>query len=311
MTYRIDTIVAGVGSVAATDPTLLAALGLARRCGATVHLVHAFEFPRIFTLEPGAEAMYPDAALRYGVELKEQMEAAARSLPGGEAAVCHTVPGSPGEALRRVAIEVKADLVVVGAAGGSRVGQKILGTTAQRVLREVTVPVLVTRAPLDAAPRRVLLTTDLTELSAMVHERALDVVEGLFGSGVDSVRSLLVLAFDLVPPPLSAVTLQRTAAAELDAFLDERDERPTQVEPALRTGPAAVEIVREAGEWPAELLVVGTHARHGVQRMMLGSVAEACVRDAPCNVLAIPPYLRATRDEAQVAVHLQPVAVPA
>jgi nucleotide-binding universal stress UspA family protein len=311
MTYRIDTIVAGVGTLSENDPTLLLALGLTRRCGATLHLVHAFEFPRIFTLEPGAEAMYPDAATRMAAEMRERLASLVRSLPGGESVVCHVQPGTPGEAIRRTAAAVGANLVVVGAAGGNRLGQAILGTTAQRVLREVEVPVLVTRVPLERAPGRVLLTTDLTELSAMVHERGLDVLEGLFGSREGALRSLLVLAYDIVPPPLSAATLQRTAAAELDAFLDERDGRGVAVDPALRTGPAAVEIVREASEWGADLLVVGTHARHGLQRLMLGSVAEAVVRDAPCNVLAIPPYLRAAQVEAPAAAVALPAPIPA
>lgn len=292
MTYRIETIVAGVGSVGESDPTLLAALGLARRSGAALHLVHAFEFPRIFTLEPGAEAMYPDAATRMAADLRESLSQAVRSLPGGESAACHVHPGSPGEAIRRVSAQVKADLVVVGAAAGSRLGRAILGTTAQRVLREVAVPVLVVRAPIDGTAGRVLLTTDLTELSGLVHERALDLVEALFTSGEPTLRSLLVLAFDVAPPPLAETMLQRTARAELEAFLGERGRRRLEVEPVLRTGSAAAEIVREAGEWPADLLVVGTHARHGVQRLLLGSVAEACVRDAPCNVLAIPPHAR-------------------
>lgn len=292
MTHRIETIVAGVGSVGESDPTLAAALGLARRSGAALHLVHAFEFPRIFTLEPGAEAMYPEAATRMAADLRERLSGAARSLPGGESATCHVHPGSPGEAVRRVARQVKADLVMVGAAGGSRLGRAILGTTAQRVLRDVAVPVLVVRAPIDAAAGRVLLTTDLTELSGVVHERALDLTEALFTAGEPTLRSLLVLAFDVAPPPLAESMLQRTARAELAAFLGERNGRRLQVEPVLRTGTAAAEIVREAAEWPADLLVVGTHARHGVQRLLLGSVAEACVRDAPCNVLAIPPHAR-------------------
>jgi hypothetical protein len=47
--------------------------------------------------------------------------------------------------------------------------------------------------------------------------------------------------------------------------------------------------VAEAAEWRADLLVVGTHARAWAARLALGSVAEAALRDAPCNVLAVPP----------------------
>lgn len=44
-----------------------------------------------------------------------------------------------------------------------------------------------------------------------------------------------------------------------------------------------------ASELDADLLVVGSHGRHGVARWLLGSVAEAVVRQAPCPVLVVPP----------------------
>jgi universal stress protein E len=290
MSYPIHNVVAGVRTLAADDAILLAALALGERTGAAVHLVHAFEFPRLFTLEPGAQVLYPTAAQEMAADLTRQLEAVLRDLPGGSRARMHVEAGSPGETIRRVAARTRAELVVVGAAGGGRLERAILGTTAQRVLRGVSVPVLVLRRPLEDG-KRLLVTTDLTELSAMVHERALDVLESIGGAADLDVRSLLVLAFDLAPPPLSAVTLQQTATEELESFLAERRPRASPARPLVRTGPAAQAIVAEAAEWSADLLVVGTHARHGLQRLMLGSVAEACLRDAPCNVLAIPPYL--------------------
>lgn len=52
-------------------------------------------------------------------------------------------------------------------------------------------------------------------------------------------------------------------------------------------GKPAAEIVRAAQEWPAELIVIGSHGRGGVQRVLLGSVAEAVVRHAACPVLVV------------------------
>lgn len=48
-------------------------------------------------------------------------------------------------------------------------------------------------------------------------------------------------------------------------------------------------LTRVAADLDAALLVVGTHGLHGVARWLLGSVAEAVVRQAPCAVLVIPP----------------------
>ncbi len=44
-----------------------------------------------------------------------------------------------------------------------------------------------------------------------------------------------------------------------------------------------------ASELAADLTVVGSHGRHGVARWLLGSVAEAVVRQSPCPVLVVPP----------------------
>jgi nucleotide-binding universal stress UspA family protein len=132
-------------------------------------------------------------------------------------------------------------------------------------------------------------------MSAAVHERALDVLEGLYGLAGAELRALLVLAFELVPPPLPDHALARTAYMELGRFLDARSARPAPVRPAVRIGEASVQIVDEVADWNADLLVVGTHGRRGLPRLWLGSVAEACIRDAPCSVLAIPPMPRRRR----------------
>jgi nucleotide-binding universal stress UspA family protein len=53
----------------------------------------------------------------------------------------------------------------------------------------------------------------------------------------------------------------------------------------LVMGDPATEIVRVAEEEKAELIVLGTHGRTGLSRILMGSVAEAVVRHAPCPVL--------------------------
>jgi nucleotide-binding universal stress UspA family protein len=55
----------------------------------------------------------------------------------------------------------------------------------------------------------------------------------------------------------------------------------------LRTGVAHEEIVTAAREERADLVVIGTHGRGGVDRLLLGSVADRVIRLAPCPVLAV------------------------
>ncbi|HKY32873.1 MAG TPA: universal stress protein [Candidatus Polarisedimenticolia bacterium] len=60
------------------------------------------------------------------------------------------------------------------------------------------------------------------------------------------------------------------------------------VQPVLLEGHPARELARWAEELPADLLVLGTHGRHGFERLMLGSVTERIVRRAACPVLTVP-----------------------
>jgi nucleotide-binding universal stress UspA family protein len=52
----------------------------------------------------------------------------------------------------------------------------------------------------------------------------------------------------------------------------------------VRVGDPREKIVNEAKQWPADLIVVGSHGDTGVRRWLLGSVAQSVVRHAPCSV---------------------------
>ena len=53
------------------------------------------------------------------------------------------------------------------------------------------------------------------------------------------------------------------------------------------TGPAAEPIVRQARKWHADLIVIGTHGRRGLKRLVMGSDAEQMVRNAPVPVMLV------------------------
>jgi nucleotide-binding universal stress UspA family protein len=55
----------------------------------------------------------------------------------------------------------------------------------------------------------------------------------------------------------------------------------------LKEGKAAPEILAAAKEWGADLIALGTHGRSGLGRVVLGSVAQAVLHEAPCPVLMI------------------------
>lgn len=137
--------------------------------------------------------------------------------------------------------------------------------------------------------KRILIAVDESPTAA----RAAEV-------GVELARSLgAEVAFVCVVDPGEVVTADTgVPAAELIA-LAERDgrgllrqfrERASPAVTALEfvaVGKPAAEIVKTAREWPADLIVTGSHGRHGLGRVLLGSVAEGAIRHAPCSVLVV------------------------
>jgi nucleotide-binding universal stress UspA family protein len=59
------------------------------------------------------------------------------------------------------------------------------------------------------------------------------------------------------------------------------------VRPVVRHGSPSVEIVELASEEHADVVMMGTHGRGGMSRLLLGSVADRVIRTAPCPVLTV------------------------
>jgi nucleotide-binding universal stress UspA family protein len=73
------------------------------------------------------------------------------------------------------------------------------------------------------------------------------------------------------------------------------------VEHHLKEGDPATEILRLAEERKVDVIVMGTHGRTGLGRLLMGSVAEQIVRKAPCPVLTVRlPQRQAPPSEAAV-----------
>ena len=90
-----------------------------------------------------------------------------------------------------------------------------------------------------------------------------------------------------IPAAEWAATLKREGQLFLATVAQRTGEPPAWQ--FLREGKPADQILAAAREWDAEVIVIGTHGRSGVSRLVLGSTAESVVRHAPCPVLVIKP----------------------
>ena len=101
-----------------------------------------------------------------------------------------------------------------------------------------------------------------------------------------------------VDPTLAAAPESGIAANELVALAEQEGKRllagfrgrlalPASALEFVEVGQPASAIVNAAKAWPADIIVIGSHGRGGVRRALVGSVAEAVMRHAPCPVLVI------------------------
>jgi nucleotide-binding universal stress UspA family protein len=83
------------------------------------------------------------------------------------------------------------------------------------------------------------------------------------------------------------VDAEQWVANELGRWADEARKRGITVRTVVRRGSPSAEIVEVASEEHADLVIIGTHGRGGVSRVLLGSVADRVIRTAPCPVLTV------------------------
>jgi nucleotide-binding universal stress UspA family protein len=243
------------------------------------------------------------------LEATEMVNSAARQLiHAGHQALAEVRMGFPRKVISECAMEVQADLIMVGSHGHSAIGRFLLGSVAQAVLRIAPCPVEIVRFPAGSpAPSshamKVLLATDGSECSVAA---ANSVAARPWPAGtvfkVVGVEELIVFETPVGASPLASVypgTLleelladARTRAVNaIDStrkILEQAGLKVQDRQPIPLGDPRNVILVL-AQTWSADLIVLGSHGRRGWDRFLMGSVAEGVAVHAHCSVGVIRP----------------------
>jgi nucleotide-binding universal stress UspA family protein len=135
---------------------------------------------------------------------------------------------------------------------------------------------------------KILIATDGSERNKTAVEEALEIGQ-VCGSTVYAVYVLDLGALESASADVVMRDTWSVIQREADAALARI--RPMaeggKLETEILEGKPAVEIVRFATEKGIDLIVIGTHAKRGLERLLLGSVAEQVIRSAPCKVLVV------------------------
>lgn len=148
----------------------------------------------------------------------------------------------------------------------------------------------------------ILVPTDFSECSTEALEYAMSLAKPL--------QADLILTHVIEPFPYTAVNgiafinFEERLIPEARALLDKFSQRPLEeklsVETHLTSGIPSREIITLAEREGADLIVMGTHGRTGINHLMAGSVAEKVVRLSPCPVLTVHPRAAASKQKRAV-----------
>jgi len=273
-----------------SDDLLRQADALARFYKVEFSVCHVL--PEIFAVRPLFPQLHLDDALK-----SSELESAVRDIllerirtatnRAASQAGIEIEQGTAHAGILRAAERIGAGAVVVGGTD-DRDGLPMLGDAAEHIVRYAHCPVLVAR-PSPAG--NVLAATDFSD-------PALPAVEaGAAEAGRLKADLTIIHAVDLLPvmnpyygeffgmPPMDLGDRMRNLwQSKLDDCVHRFKAKGGGL---LRDGSAAKAIPDAASELGAQLLVVGNHGRTGLDRVALGSVAEAVVRAAPCSVLVV------------------------
>lgn len=293
------------------EQALPLALSIARRAGATLHLAHVHSPETIF---PGVPAAGDELGIDSNIQARERnyLESAARRLRRTTEVeiTCALLDGAIADTAQKHAATIGADLIVMTTHGRGPLRRAMLGSVADQMVRQATLPVLLVRPgervseltadpprthmliPLDGSPLAEQVLGPAMELGILLQARytLLQVISPLdsFLAGRTGQRlPSQVLTIELAQ---LREELEAKAAAYLERIAQGMRARLCKVQTRVVShDQPAVTIPEQAQHVGADLIAIATRGRGGMARFLLGSVADQVLRSASIPLLVYHP----------------------
>ncbi|MGC9016685.1 MAG: universal stress protein [Caldimicrobium sp.] len=226
-------------------------------------------------LRKGAEKILKQASFmaeEEGVKVKEILE-----------------EGEPFQRIIDTAYAEEVDLIVLGKTGKSGLAKGILGSTAMRTIGSSPVDCLVIPKEATLRIRKLLLPVDGSPYSERASERALFLAKA-FKASV-SILFVVELLFELYETPAELVNLIETLRNEGEEIVRKMrlkfKEENIPSEAFVVQGNIAEQIIEFSNKEEADLIVMGSHGKTGLKRLLLGSVTEKVINFGNKPVLVV------------------------
>jgi len=194
--------------------------------------------------------------------------------------------GEPFERIVHVAEDENCDLIVMGRKGLSPLERELMGSVTARVIGYTNRDVLVVPEGARLVWGKLLLASDGADCSENATSKALTLAAD-YGSQLTALAvvysndEFLALAHEMINGLIAK------SQARLAELVQRGAGMGVAVTPLVGEGEAHEIIIRQAGELGTELIVMGSHGRKGLSRLLMGSVTERTIGYAECPVLVV------------------------
>ncbi len=197
--------------------------------------------------------------------------------------------GEPFQRIVDTAYAEEVDLIVLGKTGKSGLAKGILGSTALRTIGASPVDCLVIPKEVTLKIKKILLPVDGSEYSKKAAERALFLAKK-FNASVD-ILFVVELPLELYETPAELVKLIETLRNEGEEIVRRMKlrfkEEGLPCDTYVVQGNVAEEIIGLSEKIEADLIVMGSHGKTGLKRLLLGSVSEKVINFGKKPVLVV------------------------
>lgn len=286
----LTTILAAVDRFPQDEAVLVRALELAKRHGAALTIVHIIDLPADMTLPAGIDTLEGQAEFAARDRINEALRRQGTDPADIEIRV---EVGSPALRLIEICDALNPDLVVMRAHQRTRISEKILGSTTDRVIAAGNQPVLVVKRPALAAYGKAWVATDGRDDA----EGSLHFVGSLLPDAALHLVQVVQIVPQLEAAMLRSGTEQAAIRAHRNALARIARNRLTAIASMaafdvkthiLRGDPAAA-LARASRIAKVDLIAAGPGSSSLIRRAFLGSVTRRLLRDAACDVLICRP----------------------
>jgi len=286
--------------LAATDGTehgkraVVTGAALAGRIEAEFHIVTVAETTMLPPVAPvpGWAANWLDLL---DEQARNNAEVQAREAGAADAPI-HAHRGLAAPLIMNTARELQADILVLGAHRQPAVARSLLGSTAEKVARMAECPVLVATEPRSRPFARILVAVDVSPHSRQVLENAARIavaddakVRALHVHEMFEEAIMHVAMMSLGDAEHRAAEIEESVRRQLERYVEDvKDRHGIVAEERVRMGAAGPQIIEEAEEWDADLLIMGTHGHGFFHRLVIGSRSLHVLRHLERTTMLVP-----------------------